>query len=216
VSTDTTRQPNPVLVRLGSLLEAVLNRAVALDAQSQSALAALDGRRIGVQLRGADLALAIGVHDGRLSVGPHWQHAADLNLHASPASLLAFALRRGEDSPLPPGRVDISGDAELARRMEKWLRDFRPDIEEAFAQSFGDVLGVALARAFALAFAWTRATAQALAQDGAEYLREESRDLIAPTQMERFLDDVDDLRERTDRLDARVQRMHRRARGDAA
>lgn len=210
------RQPNPLLATLGRLLEAALNRALALDAHTQQSMATLEGRRIGVELRSANLALAIGVRDGRLAVGPHWEQPADLNLHASPASLLAFALRRGDDSPLPPGKVDISGDAELARRLEKLLRDFRPDIEEAFAQTFGDVLGVPLARAFQRAFAWTRDTAQALAQDSAEYLREESRDLIAPAEMEQFLDDVDRVRERTDRLDARVQRLAARTRGDAA
>jgi len=198
------------------LLEVALNRALALDAHTQQSLAGLEGRRIGVQLRGANLALAIRVRDGKLAVGPHWEQPADLNVHASPASLLAFALRRGDDSPLPPGKVDISGDAELARRLEKLLRDFQPDVEEAFAKTFGDVLGVPLARAVQRAFAWTRDTAQALAQDSAEYLREESRDLVAPAEMEQFLDDVDGVRERADRLDARVQRLAARARGDAA
>jgi len=216
VNADASPQPNPILARLGALLEVALNRALALDAHTQQSLAGLEGRRIGVQLRGANLALAIRVRDGKLAVGPHWEQPADLNVHASPASLLAFALRRGDDSPLPPGKVDISGDAELARRLEKLLRDFQPDVEEAFAKTFGDVLGVPLARAVQRAFAWTRDTAQALAQDSAEYLREESRDLVAPAEMEQFLDDVDGVRERADRLDARVQRLAARARGDAA
>jgi ubiquinone biosynthesis protein UbiJ len=212
----TTRQPDPVLARLGSLLQAVLGRAVALDSSTQEALRALEGRRVGVQLRGIDLAMAISVDNGKLIVGPHWQKPVDLNMHASPASLLAFALRRGDSAPLPPGRVDISGDAELARRLEQLLRDFRPDLEEAFAQTFGDVFGVALARMLQRAFAWTGATARTLAQDGAEYLREESRDLIAPAEMEQFLDDADALRERADRLDKRVQRLAQRSPGDAA
>lgn len=213
MNAEPTRQPNPLLARLGGLLEGALDRALRLDPHTQTAIRALEGRHVGVELRGANLALAISVRDGRLVVGPHWQQPADLNLHASPASLLAFALRRGDDSPLAPGKVDISGDAELARRMEKLLRNFRPDLEEAFAQTFGDVLGVPLARALRGAFAWTRASAQALVQDGAEYLREESRDVIAPAEMEQFLDDVDATRERADRLDVRVQRLARHTHG---
>jgi len=210
VSADVNRDPNPVLARLGNLLASALNRALALDPPSRDAVAALEGRRIGVQLRGMNLALAIHVCAGKLAVGPHWETPADLNVHASPASLLAFALRRGDGSPLPPGKVDISGDAELARRLEKLLRGFRPDIEEAFAKTFGDVLGVPLAQAFARAFAWTRGTAHAFAQNSAEYLREESRDVPAPAQVEQFLDDVDRVRERADRLEARVQRLRAR------
>ena len=207
--TDAARQPDPLLARLGTALEGALNRALALDPESAANLAALEGRHIGVELRGVNLALAIVVHDGKLRVGPHWESTPDLNVRAAPASLLAFALRRGEDAPLPPGKVEISGDAQLARALERAARDFRPDFEEALAKAFGDVLGVALARALRSAFAYARESAQALAQDTAEFLREESRDLVAPAEMEPFLDDVDALRERVDRLDARVQRLTR-------
>lgn len=205
--TDAARQPNPLLVRLGTLLEGALNRALALDPEIGTTLAPLDGRRVGVELRGMNLALAIVVREGKLRVGPHWESESDLNVRAAPASLFAFALRRGEDTPLPPGKVEISGDAQLARTLEKIAREFRPDFEEAFAKTFGDVAGVALARAFARAFAYARESAQALAQDTAEFLREESRDLVAPAEMETFLDDVDALRERTERLEARIARI---------
>jgi ubiquinone biosynthesis protein UbiJ len=221
------RQPNPLLAALGRALEAALNRGVALDADMRSQLAGLEGRRIGVELRGANVALAITVRDGRLQVGPHWEAPGDLNLHASPGSLLAFALRRGDEaSPAPgrspsamgrspsaakamdgrerPGKVEISG---LARRVEKLLRGFRPDVEEAFARTFGDVLGVPLARALHSAFAWTRESAQAFAEDSAAFLRDDTRDLVAPAEVDTLLDDIDALRERADRLAARVQRV---------
>ena len=209
------RQPNPLLDRLGRVLERVLKHALALDPDLRTQLAQLEGRRIGIDLRGSGLALALRVEDARLRVGPHWDAPSDLNLRAAPASLLAFALRRGDDAPLPPGKVEISGDADLARRLEKLFRNFRPDIEEAFAQTFGDTFGVPLAQGLARAFAWTRESAQALAQDTAEFLREESRDVVAPAEMEQFLDDVDALRERADRLDARVRGLAARAGKDA-
>ena len=214
------RQPNPLLATLGRALEAGLNRGVALDADMRSQLAGLEGRRIGIELRGANLALAISVRDGRLQVGPHWEAPGDLNLQASPGSLLAFALRRGDDERTPmgsaTGKVEISGDAELARRVEKLLRGFRPDVEEAFARTFGDVLGVPLARALHAAFAWTRDSAQSFAQDSAAFLRDDSRDLVAPAEADALLDDIDALRERADRLAARVQRVAARSGGGGA
>jgi ubiquinone biosynthesis accessory factor UbiJ len=210
------RQPNPLLVRLGHLLDAVLNRALSLDEPTRAQLGALEGRRVGIELTGTPLALAIEVHSGRLRVGPHWQAAANLNVRAAPGSLLAFALRRGDESPIQPGKVDISGDAELARRVEKLLRGFRPDIEEAFAKTFGDIIGVPLARALHAAFDWSRESADALARDGADFLRDETRDLIAPAEMDQFLDDVDGLRDRVERLSARVALAGSRVRGGAA
>ena len=204
---DETRTPNPLLSRLGAALEFAINRAVALDAATREKLAELDGRRIGVELKPLGVALAITVDHDRLRVGPHWERERDLNLRASPASLIAFAMRNGGDSVLPPGKVDISGDAELARQFEKIVRDFRPDFEEAFAQTFGDVLGVPIARVVGSAFAWTRDSAKSLALDAVEFVRDESGDAVAAAEAGRFFDDVDDLRERADRLDARIRRL---------
>jgi ubiquinone biosynthesis accessory factor UbiJ len=204
---DETRTPNPLLSRLGAALEFAINRAVALDAPTREKIAKLDGRRIGVELKPLEVALAITVDRDRLRVGPHWERHRDLNLRASPASLLAFAMRRSDDSVMPPGKVDISGDAELARQFEKILRDFRPDFEEAFAQTFGDVLGVPIARIVGSAFAWTRDSAKSLALDAVEFVRDESRDAVASAEAEQFFDEVDDLRERADRLDARIRRL---------
>ncbi len=210
------RTPNPILQRLGAALEFALNRALALDPDTQARLTALEGKRIGVDLRGTGLALAITVADGKLKVGPHWERSGDLDLRAAPASLIAFALRRGDEEAAAPGKVEISGDADLARRMEKLLRGFRPDIEEAFARTFGDVFGVPLARALQRGFAYVRESAEAAVQDTAEFLREESRDLVAPAEMEQFLDDVDALRERAERLEARVKHLGARRGRDAA
>jgi ubiquinone biosynthesis protein UbiJ len=204
---EQTRTPNPFLSRLGAALEFAINRAVALDASTREKIAKLDGRRIGVELKPLDVALAITVDRDQLRVGPHWERDRDLNLRASPASLFAFAMRRGDESVLPPGKVDISGDAELARQFEKIMRDFRPDFEEAFAQTFGDVLGVPIAKIVGSAFQWTRDSANSFALDAVEFVRDESRDAVAAAEAESFYDDVDDLRERADRLDARIRRL---------
>jgi ubiquinone biosynthesis protein UbiJ len=210
------RTPNPLLQRLGAALKFALNRALALDAETQARLTALEGKRIGVDLRGTGLAFAISVAGGKLKIGPHWEKSGDLNLRAAPGSLIAFALRRGDDDAVAPGKVEISGDADLARRMEKLLHGFRPDIEEVFAQTFGDVVGVPLAGMLQRGFAYAHRSAQAAVQDTAEFLREESRDLIAPAEMEQFLDDVDALRERAERLEARVKHLGTRRGKDAA
>jgi len=46
-----------------------------------------------------------------------------------------------------------------------------------------------------------------LAQSAAEYVTEESRDVVARAELDAFLDDVDVLREDVDRLAARVARI---------
>src|SRR5690606_11455092 len=114
-------------------------------------------------------------------------------------SLLAFAFAPG--GVLAPGKVSISGDAELARRLEHLARAFAPDFDEAFARAFGDIAGFQLARAFRGALAWTRSSARTFASDAAEFLTEEGRDLVARAELDAFLDEVDHVRERAERLE---------------
>lgn len=201
------RAPNPLLAALARALEAALNHALALDAETRARLAALAGRAVTLELRRPVLALRIAVAGERLEVGPAFAGDSALRVSTTPASLLALALARGHDAMPPSGGVEIAGDAELARRLEQLVRRFAPDIEEAFTRVFGDVLGVPLARALQRALAWSRESAHALAADTAEYLAMESRDLVAKAELEQFLDDVDALRERADRLEARLRRL---------
>lgn len=203
--------PRPLRKLAGRALETALNHALSLDPDTQDKLATLDGRSVQLQLRGLDLAVAITVEGDRLKVGPA-PESSDLRVAATPGSLLAMLFRRQNES-LAPGKVEIAGDAELARRLEKLASGFAPDFEEAFARTFGDVIGVPLAKAVREGLTHARETAAHLTQDGAAWLRDETRVAVAPGEMEGFLDDVDTLRERTERLEARLARLERLQRG---
>ena len=210
--------PAPLRKLAGRALETALNHTLSLDPDTQRKLAALDGRRVVLHLRGPELALAVTVVGERLQVGPPDADEAatsTLRVAATPGSLLAMALRRGDDG-VAPGKVEIVGDADLARRLEKLASAFAPDFEEAFARTFGDVLGVPIARAVRKALAHAKESASHLTEDGAAWLRDESRLAVAPGEAEGFLDGVDALRERGERLEARLARLEARFKGTSA
>ena len=211
--------PQPLRKLAGRALETALNHTLSLDPDTQRALAALDGRHVHLHLRGPEIALVITVDGERLRVGP--PEAADapaghaLRVAATPGSLLAMALRRDDDG-VAPGKVEIAGDADLARRLQKLASRFAPDFEEAFARSFGDVLGVPLAKAVRKALVHAKNSAGHFVEDGAAWLRDETRVALAPGEVEGFLDGVDHLRERSERLEARLARLERRLKGTSA
>ena len=215
-STATTeRAPNPILGMLGRGLEATLNRVLSLDPETLDALRALDDRSITIAFKGSALAMRIAVDSGQLRVGPAFAGDSQLRVSATPGSLLAMAaarLRGDADAALPPGQGEISGDADLARRIERLASRFEPDFDEAFARAFGDVIGFQLARGFRGALAGVRKSTSRLLRTSFEYLVEESRDLVARPELEQFFDEVDALRERADRLAARVRRIDPAAR----
>ncbi|MFZ0870923.1 MAG: SCP2 sterol-binding domain-containing protein [Rhodanobacter sp.] len=206
--------PQPLRKLAGRALETALNHTLSLDPDTQQRLAALNGRSVQLHLRGPEIALAVTVEDARLIVGPPLEDS-QLRVAATPGSLLAMLFRRDDDG-IAPGKVEIAGDAELARRLEKLASKFAPDFEEAFARTFGDVMGVPLAKAVRKGLAHARETAAHLTEDGADWLREEARVALAPGEVEGFLDGVDNLRDRSERLESRVQRLVQRLQGNAA
>ena len=191
----------------GRALEAALNRAVALDPDTQAALADLDGRRISLALDAPPLALEIGVHRGYLQVGPPL-HEADLAVRGTVGGLLGQLpfFSRGNGGR-PPGKLHVSGDADLARRLQHLASGFDPDWQQPFVAAFGEVIGIQVANAAAAALREARGAAAGLARSGAEYLTEESRDLVARAELAAFNDDVDALRDDVERVAARVARL---------
>lgn len=206
--------PRPLRVLAGRALETALNHSLSLDPDTKQRLGALDGRSVQLHLRGPELTLAVTVEGDRLKVGPG-SDDSQLRVAASPGSLLAMALRRGDDG-IAPGKVEIAGDADLARRLEKLASQFAPDFEEAFARSFGDVLGVPLAKAVRKGLSHARVTARHLVEDSADWLRDEARVAVAPGEAEGFLDQVDLVRERSERLESRLARLEQKLKGTRA
>jgi len=213
MTTDSPRPPNPLLQAAGRALEASLARALTLDPETRDRLADLDGRQIELHLEAPRLAMRIAVDGRRLRVGPaDPTNEPDLSLRASAGALLAQLLP-SSDRAAPVGRLRISGDAELAQRVQKLVSDYAPDIDAAFAGVFGDILGVQLARALRGAFGTLRRGAGRFARDGADYLVEERREVASRVEQAIFFDEVDALRDGVDRLAARVERLQRNLAG---
>ncbi|KFA38897.1 sterol-binding protein, partial [Xanthomonas vasicola pv. musacearum NCPPB 4384] len=76
------------------------------------------------------------------------------------------------------------------------------------------ILGVQIASAVRAALQQARRSAVDLAHSAAEFVTEESRDVVPRAELEAFHDDVDELRDDVERLAVRVSRL--RASGGAA
>jgi ubiquinone biosynthesis accessory factor UbiJ len=212
----------------GRALEAALNRALALDPDTRDGLHALNGRSIVLSLdppgdEGTPLALRLTVSGDRLNVGPVEEEATpDLAVRSSLAGALSFGMqtllprllggreRDAADEGVPVGRVRIEGDADLARRLQRLAERFDPDWRQPFSAVFGDVLGVQIANGVAAALKQARVGGRKLAESAAEYLTEESRDVVPRAELDAFYDDVDTVRDDVARLAARVARLKTR------
>lgn len=193
-------------VPAGRALQLALNRALALDEDTRTALAALEGRQVQLHLQSPPLALAITVMDGALQVGPAGGEA-DLSVRASLSALLRQLPPLRRDDAAPVGQLRIEGDAELARRLQKLAQGFEPDWAEPLTRVFGDVLGMQMANGFAFALRRAKTAAQGFASDSADWLTEESRVVVGREELAAFHEDVDAIRDDVERLAARIARL---------
>ncbi len=192
----------------GRALEAALNRALALDPDTRDALKPLAGRRITLAVEAPPLALEIRVDGDSLRVGPvNASEEPDLAVRSTLGGLLSQLPFLRRDDAAPVGRVRVSGDAELARRLQTLAGRFDPDWQQPFVAVFGDVIGVQVANAMRSALRQARKAAGNLAESAAEYVTEESRDVVGRAELNAFHDDVDAIRDDVERLAARIRRL---------
>ena len=195
-------------VPAGRALEAALNRALSLDEDTRADLHALDGRSVALTIDSPPLALRVTVEGDALRVGPVGDaDRADLSVRSTLGGLLRqLPMLRRDDAP-PVGQLRIEGDAELARRLQRLAERFDPDWGRPFTAIFGDVLGTQIANGFGFALRNARNVGKEFAGSAADYLTEESRDVVGRDELDAFHDDVDAIRDDLERLAARVSRL---------
>lgn len=195
----------------GKALETALNRSLALDPDIRHALKSLDGRTITLAVEAPALALQISVAGDRLQVGPVVADEPDLAVRSTLGGLLGQLPFLRKDNAAPVGRVHVSGDAELARRLQTLASRFDPDWQQPFVAVFGDLIGVQIANGVRRALDQLRDLSGSLARNAAEFVTEESRDVVGREELNAFHDDVDAIRDDVERLQARVERLRGRS-----
>lgn len=204
---------SPVSAVFGRLAS-ILNRNVAQSSRARTAVEQLEGRALSIALEGTPLTLYFRITDGRISIDTQDAGVADASLAGTPLTLLSMVGPKTEERLRGSG-IRIAGDAEVAQRFRDLFQHAQPDFEEELARVIGDVAArqvANLARGF---FDWGRKAADSLSMNVAEYLQEEGRDVPTRVELDEFLESVDQLRDATDRLEARLARLESSRSGPA-
>ncbi|HKK06548.1 MAG TPA: SCP2 sterol-binding domain-containing protein [Gammaproteobacteria bacterium] len=200
---------------LAELLERAVNGYLALDPVTLERLDGLTGRVIAIEPVGLSQRLFVIPHGEGVQVMTHYAGTPDTVLRGTPLALARLSLSKGDSADasarvLFSGDVVIEGDVELGQRFKRILDAVDVDWEELVARVSGDALAHRLGRLARELQTWGGQASEHLGRDLAEYLQYESADLIDRREVKDFVADVDTLRDDTERLDARVQRLRRR------
>lgn len=199
---------NPGLLQtaLLSAAESCLNRLLALDAASGPRLQKLAGRSLRVECTFPPLAFNLLVNDGTLMLLQGEDRGATATVRGSAAALVKLLVTKDISSARAAG-INIQGDTGFLADLQAVLTDLDVDWEYQLSRIIGDIPTQAVSDTIAGTEKFARQTAGNLRDDLDAWLHEEKRLFPDRTELEGFYRAVDQLRLRTDRLEARVKRL---------
>ena len=202
------RTPLPSI--LAAMLETAVNRVLALDEDSPARLQRLDGRMLQLNLEGIGIALFFSFSTTVVHVSIDSNEEPDTVISGSPFALFSMAVPDGDGSwQGPDSRVNISGDATLARDLERLFSRLDPDWESTLSRVFGDVWGHQVAAGIRSGSKQAKEAAGNAAEMVSEFLKRESGLLVQSAEIRKFADAVDETRDAVERLEARIRIMNK-------
>ena len=208
-------------------LEGLINRGIQASLQATALARRLEATALRVDIEGV-ISIRSSMAGGRMALSTIERSTgrpaaagdadtANATIAGSPFALLQMAGARGRGATPRPARgaTQVRGDAEIANSYRQLLMLARPDLEEELSRVVGDLAARRITRFGRRVLVWARGVRSTAGENIAEYLQEESRDVVSRSELEEFLRGVDELREAADRAAARIARLDALREGSA-
>ena len=203
------RTPLPQM--MADFVELGINRVLALDSESAIRILKLQGKVLQVELVGLEITLFLNFDSGHVLVNLASDSEPDTVISGTPMALFAMAAPGDSSSwGLPGSSVQISGDANLARDIERVFSQMNADWEKPLTDIFGDVAGYQLTSGLKQGVEAVKKAASQTADMAGAYFRDESDVLVRPEELKEFNFEVDGLSDAIDRLEARLKNLGRK------
>jgi len=202
--------------------EALVNRCIAQDLKLAEGLSALAGKTLRLHVTRPELTIFVHIYpasvvlsfdppasatsDAAVAAGDAaTQSAVDAGIAGPALAMLALLTERGKGRALVNPAIQISGDVEFVQAVYRLFSELQIDWQEPLSRVVGDVPVHGLEQLLTGLAGFTRETADSVRRNLDEYLHEESR-LVPPlNQVEGFDSQLDALRLRLDRAQARAR-----------
>ena len=193
---------------LAAMLETAINRILALDDLSSERLQRLDGRMLRLDLEGLGIALYFAFTERHVEVGTQSKYEPDTVISGSPFALFSMAApEEAERWGTPESRVNITGDANLARDLERLFSRLDPDWEGRLSRLLGDVWGHQVAAGLRTGARQVKESANQAGDMFSEYVQSGQGPVTRGEDLETFSRAVKELGEAADELAARIDKL---------
>lgn len=188
-------------------LENAVERFLRLDPASANYLAPMAGKIVALRLVPPGIDLYVLPTASSLRIQTHCAERPHTVLSGSPLAFARMELSAEPRLALFEGAIKIEGDMEVARAFQTLFERLNVDWQSRIAEWTGQAAAESLMDMLRAGRDWNRESLETLRLNLTEYLQEETRELPAAAEAERFFDEVDEVRAGHDRLEARIRRL---------
>ena len=195
----------PLLI---SAFESAMNKYLSLDEDVAVFLKPLSGKVIAVTITPFNETLYLCPNTENIQIIDYYAGTIDTTLTGS---LPAFGLMGLSSTPARSffsGEVVIEGDLNVGHQFQKLFDQLDIDLEEQLSHVTGDIVAHKIGHFFRSAKLWHQDNVQTAQLNIKEFLQDETQDLPPAPEVNILSQEVDQLKEKYERLDARIKRLN--------
>lgn len=191
-------------------LESAINSLLQSDPVTCQALKRLTGRII--QIEATDLSQSVFIipFNAGIQLQAHIEGEADVTLSGSSNRLLQLVSSDNKAEHFFGNGISVSGESSLANQFQQLLAETNIDWEALLADHIGDLPAYQLSELAKSQMSFVRHASTSFSENIHEYIQEEAQLLPTRPEAEAFMADVDHLKDRTERLAARISALEKK------
>ena len=183
-------------------MEKTFNRYLSLDNDSPQLLKPLIGKVMGIHIKRPKIAIFFVFHATGVQLSTEPPETVNTEIYTTLFQLMR--LKWSKSSSLVNAQFHITGEVETAQLFNELFEKHQIDWEEHLTKIIGDVTAHKMMQLLRKPAGFVKNNKEKMAQDVTEYCQEEAMLLPSNNEVEIFRRDVDELRLKIDRLNAKI------------
>jgi len=194
-----------MIASLNTLIVSSFNRYLDCDPERAQALENINDKILSITIKEANFTLIMQVQNARF-------FEADLSQQIDASIIVSmhvlFGKMGGQDQNqlLKDGIIEIQGDSHVASVFNKVMNEIEIDWQDVISKYTGDIVAHQITTGAKSVASVLRRLGDNLRLDVRDYLQDDLQIAVTESEVEHFVEQVDDLRARTDRLEARLNK----------
>ena len=196
---------NLIDATLTGSIESAINAYLATRPSARNTLSKLAGQSLGITLLPQQLTITLIFSDDQVAVMREFDGEPTTHLTGAASDMLK--LLNDPNSVMFGQGVEVKGDSALLQRLSHAFDNPTLDWEDWLADHIGDLPAAMIMKPINQSIEWTNSSRQTLTMTAKEYFQEEINLLPTRVEFEGFIDDARQLKQRTELIERRLERL---------